>query len=146
MSLRGKRLVLIDTAGMSQHEGPSEAQKEMLNDVSVRLKKLLVLSCSSQRQVLEDAYDNYHSVGLNGCVLSKMDESGSLGEALTVAIERGLPIAYVTDGQKVPDDIEVAQRNELVSRAVVTAQKTLERERERARLAAEGGSTLPSAG
>ena len=145
-SLRGKRLVLIDTAGMSQHEGPSEAQKNMLTDVSMRLKKILVLSCSSQRQVLEDAYDNYQSIGLNGCVLSKLDESGSLGEALALAVERNLPIAYVTDGQKVPDDIEVAQRNDLVSRAVVTAQKTLERERARALAASEGGSALSSAG
>ncbi len=141
-SLRGKRLVLIDTAGMSQHEGPSLAQKAMLEGVSVRMKKLLVLSCSSQRQVLDDAYDNYHSIGLNGCVLSKLDESGSLGEALTLAVERNLPIAYVTDGQKVPDDIEVAQRNDLVSRAVVTAQKALERERQRS---APGSSALPSA-
>lgn len=143
-SLRGKRLVLIDTAGMSQHEHASEAQKEMLTSVSMRIKKLLVLSCSSQRRVLEDACDNYQDIGLNGCVLSKADESGSLGEALTLSIERNLPIAYVTDGQKVPDDIEVAQRNDLVSRAVVTAQKALERERERAALS--GGSEYSSAG
>lgn len=146
LSLRGKRLVLIDTAGMSQHEGPSEAQKGMLSGVSVRLKKLLVLSCSSQRQVLEDAYDNYQSIGLNGCVLSKLDESGSLGEALALVVEKALPIAYVTDGQKVPDDIEVAQRNDLVSRAVITAQKTLERERTRALSATGGSSALSSAG
>lgn len=145
-SLRGKRLILIDTAGMSHHEGSSEAQKSMLTDVSFRLKKLLVLSCSSQRQVLEDAYDNYRDIGLNGCVLSKLDESGSLGEALTLSVEKNLPIAYVTDGQKVPDDIEVAHRNDLVSRAVVTAQKTLEREKARALSAAEGGSGLSSAG
>jgi flagellar biosynthesis protein FlhF len=146
LSLRGKRLVLIDTAGMSHHEGPSEAQKQMLTNVSVRLKKLLVLSCSSQRQVLEDAYDNYQSIGLNGCVLSKLDESGSLGEALSLVVEKSLPIAYVTDGQKVPDDIEVAQRNDLVSRAVITAQKTLERERERALSSTGGASELSSAG
>jgi len=146
LSLRGKRLVLIDTAGMSQHDGPSEAQKAMLTNVSVRLKKLLVVSCSSQRQVLEDAYDNYKEIGLNGCVLSKLDESGSLGEALTLAVERNLPVAYVTDGQKVPDDIEIAQRNDLVSRAVVTAQKALERERARALSESGGASELSSAG
>ena len=129
--LRGKKLVLIDTAGMSQHERHSEAQKEMLTNISIRMKKLLVLSCSSQRQVLEDAYDNYQSIGLNGCVLSKVDESATLGEALTLAVERQLPIAYITDGQKVPDDIEVAQRNDLISRAVITAQKAIERERAR---------------
>jgi flagellar biosynthesis protein FlhF len=57
-------------------------------------------------------------------VLTKTDESGSLGEALTLAIEKQLPIAYVTDGQKIPDDIGVAKRHDLVSRAVVIAQRS----------------------
>jgi len=96
---------------------------QMLSDVTLRLKKLLVLSCSSQRQLMLSAYENYRKLGLNGCVLSKADESGSLGEALTLVIEKQLPIAYVTDGQKIPDDIGIARRRDLVSRAVVTAQK-----------------------
>ncbi|GGO85022.1 flagellar biosynthesis protein FlhF [Marinobacterium nitratireducens] len=129
-SLRGKRLVLIDTAGMSASEPHTGEQIELLKSVPLRMKKLLVLSCSSQRRVLESAYDTYRGLGLNGCVLSKLDESGSLGEALTLAIEKQLPIAYVTDGQKIPDDIGVARRHDLVSRAVVTAQKALEREQQ----------------
>jgi flagellar biosynthesis protein FlhF len=58
-------------------------------------------------------------------VLSKTDESGSLGEALTLVVEKQLPIAYVTDGQKIPDDIGIAQRNDLVSRTVVIAQRSV---------------------
>lgn len=134
-SLRGKRLVLIDTAGMNARDPAGQQQMESLASVSMRLKKLLVLSCSSQRQLLESAYENYKELGLNGCVLSKMDESGSLGEALTVAIEKQLPVAYVTDGQRIPDDIVVAQRRDLVSRAVVTSQ----RDNERSRDSDEGG-------
>jgi flagellar biosynthesis protein FlhF len=129
-SLKGKRLVLIDTAGMSADEPHTAAQIELLQGVSLRLKKLLVLSCSSQRRVIESAYATYQSLGLSGCVLSKLDESGSLGEALTLAIEKQLPIAYVTDGQKIPDDIGVARRHDLVSRAVVTTQKAQEREQQ----------------
>ncbi|MBY4675960.1 flagellar biosynthesis protein FlhF [Marinobacterium arenosum] len=123
-SLRNKRLVLVDTAGLNASEPHSELQMEMLDSVSVRLKKLLVLSCSSQRQVMESAYAAYKEMGLNGCVLSKLDESGSLGEALSLAVEQRLPIAYLADGQKIPDDVSVARKHELVSRAVVTAQKS----------------------
>lgn len=123
MSLRNKRLVLIDTAGMNARDPMGQMQMEMLASVSLRVKKLLVLSCSSQRQLLESAYQNYASLGLNGCVLSKLDESGSLGEALTLAVERQLPIAYVADGQKIPDDLVVAQRRDLIGRAVVTAEQ-----------------------
>lgn len=121
--LRNKRLVLIDTAGMNVSDPQGMQQMQMLSDVTLRLKKLLVLSCSSQRQLMLSAYENYRKLGLNGCVLSKADESGSLGEALTLVIEKQLPIAYVTDGQKIPDDIGIARRRDLVSRAVVTAQK-----------------------
>jgi flagellar biosynthesis protein FlhF len=123
-SLRNKRLVLIDTAGMSASDPQGMLQMQMLSSVTLRLKKLLVLSCSSQRQLMRSAFENYRELGLNGCVLSKTDESGSLGEALTLAIEKQLPIAYVTDGQKIPDDIGIAKRHDLVSRAVVIAQKS----------------------
>lgn len=126
-SLKGKRLVLVDTAGMNARDPSGQLQLEMLESVSVRVKKLLVLSCSSQRQLLESAWQTYSSLGLNGCVLSKMDESGSLGEALTLAVEKQLPVAYVADGQKIPDDIGLARRHDLVSRAVVTAQRDSER-------------------
>lgn len=122
-SLRSKRLVLIDTAGMNAHEPHTQAQLDMLLDVPLRLKKLLVLSCSSQRHVIESAYQTYTALGLNGCVLSKLDESGNLGEAIDLIVENGLPVTYVTDGQRVPDDIDVAHKRDLVSRAVVTAQK-----------------------
>jgi flagellar biosynthesis protein FlhF len=126
-SLKGKRLVLIDTAGMNAQDPAGQLQLEMLESVSMRIKKLLVLSCSSQRQLLESAWQTYSRLGLQGCVLSKMDESGSLGEALTLAVEKQMPIAYVADGQKIPDDIGLARRHDLVSRAVVTAQRDGER-------------------
>jgi len=128
-SLKNKRLVLIDTAGLGSSDAASQRQGFMLENVSVNLKKLLVLSCSAQRQVLDDAYDSYSPLGLSGCVLTKVDESGSMGAALTLAIERKLAIAYVSSGQKVPDDIHVAHKNDLVSRAVLTAQKSREREK-----------------
>lgn len=128
-SLRNKRLVLIDTAGLNAQEPHSEAQLEMLEGVSLRLKKLLVVSCSSQRRVVEQAYNAYKRLGLNGCVLSKMDESGSLGEAISLIVEKGLPVTYVTDGQRIPDDIDIAKKHELVSRAVITAQRAIEAEK-----------------
>lgn len=128
-SLRNKKLVLIDTAGLGSSDAASQEQSFMLENVPVTLKKLLVLSCSSQKQVLDDAYDCYSPLGLNGCVLTKTDESGNMGAALTLVTERKLPVAYVTSGQKVPDDIHTAHKNDLVSRAVLTAQKSREREK-----------------
>lgn len=123
-SLRNKKLVLIDTAGIAAGDAHSQQQLEMLEGVSLRMKKLLVVSCSSQRQVIEKAYEAYKGLGLNGCVLSKMDESGSLGDALSFVVERNLPVAYAADGQKIPDDIGIGNKRDLVSRAVITAQES----------------------
>lgn len=128
-SLRNKRLVLIDTAGLNAQEPHSQAQLEMLESVTLRLKKLLVVSCSSQRRVVEQAFNAYQGLGLNGCVLSKMDESGSLGEAISLIVEKRLPVTYVTDGQRIPDDLNIAQKHDLVSRAVITAQRAIEAEK-----------------
>lgn len=122
-SLRNKRLVLIDTAGLNPNEPHNDLQMEMLGSVTLRLKKLLVLSCSSQHQLMDGAYAAYREMGLSGCILSKLDESGSIGAGLSLAVEHRLPIAYVADGQRIPDDVSVARRSDLVGRAVITAQK-----------------------
>jgi len=124
-SLRNKRLVLIDTAGMNTRDPAGQEQLEMLKNPSVRMKKLLVLATSSQRVLMDQAYANLAPIGLHGLVLTKADEAGSLGEALALSIEKQLRIAYLSDGQRVPDDIEVAQRKDLISRAVVLMQQAI---------------------
>ena len=74
-------LVLVDTAGMNPRDSNLERQLLMMKRARASLKKLLVLPCTSQRQVLKTVVDIYSQVQLDGCVLSKLDESASLGEA-----------------------------------------------------------------
>ncbi len=116
-------LVLVDTAGMNPRDRNLERQLAMMKRARGHLKKLLVLPCTSQRQVLKTVVDVYSQVQLDGCVLSKLDESASLGEAISVVIEEGLPVMYVADGQRIPDDIEPARAHNLISRAVYTAEQ-----------------------
>ncbi|OMH30048.1 hypothetical protein [Motiliproteus sp. MSK22-1] len=130
-SLRDKRLVLVDTSGMSSSSGPREQQLEMLNSSAYRIKKFLVLPCTAQQRVLESSCHYFKPLGLNGAVLSKIDESLSLGEVISTIVESRLPVAYLGDGQKIPDNIEVARSNTIVSRAVVLAEEQARAERER---------------
>lgn len=116
-------LVLVDTAGMNPRDRNLERQLAMMKRARGHLKKLLVLPCTSQRQVLKTVVDVYAQIQLDGCVLSKLDESASLGEAISVVIEEGLPVMYVADGQRIPDDIEPARAHNLISRAVYTAEQ-----------------------
>ncbi|MFT5721353.1 MAG: flagellar biosynthesis protein FlhF [Motiliproteus sp.] len=120
-SLRDRRLVLIDTAGIGGSEPQREEQLQMFAQTSCRIKKYLVLPCTTQEQVLQAACDYFKPLGLNAVVLSKIDESLSLGEVISTLVEQRLPVAYLADGQKIPDNIEVAKAKSLVSRAVVLA-------------------------
>ncbi|WP_438467255.1 flagellar biosynthesis protein FlhF [Marinomonas sp. PE14-40] len=116
-------LVLVDTAGMNPRDRNLERQLLMMKRAHSNLKKLLVLPCTSQRQVLKTVVDVYAQVQLDGCVLSKLDESASLGEAVSVVIEERLPVVYIADGQRIPDDIQPARAHNIISRAVYTAEQ-----------------------
>jgi len=51
-------------------------------------------------------------------MLTKLDEAASLGEVLGLAISQRLPVAYLADGPRIPDDLHVPRSHQLVSRAV----------------------------
>lgn len=122
-SLRHKSLVLIDTAGLNRQDSRLQRQLDGLNEAGNRLRTVLVLPTTSQVAVIKSAYYTYQTDNLCGCVLTKLDESASLGEALTLTIDKSLPVAYVTDGQGIPDDIEVAQTTTLVRSAIALAKQ-----------------------
>ncbi len=116
--LARKRVVLIDTAGLPANDPGLRLQLEMLASRGVKSRNYLVMAATSQGQVLKAAYHSYKQCGLSGCILTKLDESASLGEALGLAISQRLPVAYLTDGPRIPDDLHVWRSHQLVSRAV----------------------------
>ena len=117
----GKRMVLVDTAGMQGQDPQLRSQLNELAAQGQRVRTLLVLAATSQYQVMKSAYHHYKSCGLSGCILTKVDEAATLGESLGLAMEQALPIAYMADGQRIPDDISQALGHKLVSRAVSMA-------------------------
>ncbi len=113
-----KRVVLIDTAGLQASDPALRLQLESLAGRGIKSRNYLVLATTSQKQVLSAAYHSYKRCGLAGCILTKLDESASLGEVLSLAIGHELPVAYLTDGPRIPDDLHLPRRHQLVSRAV----------------------------
>ena len=116
--LMRKRVVLIDTAGLQASDPALRMQLESLAGRGIKSKNYLVLATTSQKQVLTAAYHSYKRCGLAGCILTKLDETASLGEVLSLAISHELPVAYLTDGPRIPDDLHLPRRHQLVSRAV----------------------------
>lgn len=122
-SLEDKQLVLIDTAGMSQRDIRLSEQLTMLRQGSPRVKTYVVLSATTQRASLEEVVNSFRGAQPAGCILTKVDESRALGEVVSVVAEQRLPVAYVADGQRVPEDMHPARAHTLVSRSVALAQE-----------------------
>jgi len=113
---REKRLVLIDTAGMGQRDVRlSEQLETLMSNSRVNIKSYLVVPSTAQRRVVEEALQHFKRIPLSGCILTKIDESIGLGEILSVMMKYALPISYVTTGQRVPEDIEIAKKENLIS-------------------------------
>ena len=116
--LRNKRLVLIDTAGMSQRDlRLTEQLNTLMRNQRVDIRNYLVLSATAQINVLQETVRHFKKVQLSGCIFTKLDESLSLGEIISIAIQNRLPIGYLTNGQRVPEDIRVANAGKLVKKA-----------------------------
>ncbi len=113
-----KKLILIDTAGMGQRDiRLAENLANLVSNARVRIRNYLVLAANSQQQVMQENVDRFKKVPLSGCIYTKLDESVSIGEIITTSIQNGLPIGYLTDGQRVPEDIKVANAEKLVTLA-----------------------------
>jgi flagellar biosynthesis protein FlhF len=118
------KLTLIDTAGISHRDMNLSEQLATLDVGGMQIKNYLVLSATGQMNLQDDVIRSFSQAGLHGCILTKIDEAASLGEVLSVLIQHKLPAAYISDGQKVPDNLHQARGKLLVREAVTLMQKT----------------------
>jgi len=116
-SLTDKRLVLIDTAGMSQRDVRLTEQFATLADSGIPIRTLLVLSATLHPSVLDETIRAFSSVALDGAILTKLDEAASLGGVLSTVINQHLPLMFTANGQRVPEDFHPARADKLVQMA-----------------------------
>jgi flagellar biosynthesis protein FlhF len=123
-----QRFVLIDTPGMSQRDAQLSTRLEQLaaagDDSGARLETTLVLSASTQAGAIAETVKRYATAKPASTLLTKVDEAASLGGILSVLAESAIPVSYVSEGQRVPEDLRPARALELVSRAVQLAKAT----------------------
>lgn len=116
--LKDKKLVLIDTAGMKPSDSRVHKQFEMLKQMYVPVSPILVFSATSQYSVLEDIFNHYFQGEIESCIMTKLDESKLIGASLSMLAEKKIPLTYLTHGQRVPEDIEVASANSILKRLI----------------------------
>ncbi|MCB5362809.1 flagellar biosynthesis protein FlhF [Pusillimonas sp. CC-YST705] len=120
-----QKLVLIDNIGVSQRDQYVGAQASLLAAASARVVRLLALNAASHGDTLDEVARRYLNDGgppVVGCLVTKVDEAGRLAPVLDTCIRHRLPIHFVSTGQKVPEDMMVADASCLVDRALSAAE------------------------
>ena len=118
-----RRLVLIDSAGLSQRDPRLATELETLANASDRLESSLVLSAAAQAGAIEQSLERFAAARPTTCCVTKLDEATSLGGTLSALIRTKLPLAYLSDGQQVPEDLSPARSHQLIARAVELSKK-----------------------
>ncbi|HNB64609.1 MAG TPA: flagellar biosynthesis protein FlhF [Rhodocyclaceae bacterium] len=115
--LRDRHMVLIDTMGMSQRDKMVAEQAAMLTGAG-KVKRLLLLNATSRGDTLDDVINAYAGDDLQGCIFTKTDEAMSVAPVLDVAIRHQVEVFYVANGQRVPEDLHLPNRDTLLAQAL----------------------------
>ena len=120
------QIIIIDNVGISQRDRFVSDQAAMLSAAGREVSRLLVLNASSHGDTLDEVARRYtHDGGspLRGSIITKIDEATRLGAVLDTVIRYQLPVCYVSDGQKVPQNLAHVTANDLVDKALVKHQQ-----------------------
>ncbi len=112
--LAARKLVLIDTAGFAPSD-PRTLESHALDALGVR--RLAVIAAGQQGAAIEQAMTRFGR-GAAACILTKLDEAPQPGAALDSLIRHRLPLAYVSGGQRVPEDLHAPIASYLIDRAL----------------------------
>lgn len=122
--LKNKHTVLIDTVGVSQRDQMVTEQIAMLSGTDTEVKRLLCLNATCTGETLNEVVRAYRGPGLAGCIMTKLDEAATIGSVLDLMIRQKLNLFYVSNGQRVPEDLHVANKLYLVDRAFKLKRET----------------------
>ncbi|MFK7886277.1 MAG: flagellar biosynthesis protein FlhF [Gammaproteobacteria bacterium] len=107
-ALSSRRLVLIDTAGVGQRDSALEASLAVLEAEAITPRRLLAIPANVQREALNEIIERFSAAPLHGAIVTKVDEAASFGAIFSNLIRHQLPLTYLADGQRVPEDLHQA--------------------------------------
>ncbi|MGO9514198.1 MAG: flagellar biosynthesis protein FlhF [Steroidobacteraceae bacterium] len=111
--LKSKRLILIDTAGIGPRDLRLTEQLDALQLGAARARVLLALPAQGEGHALDSMVRAFARVSPAACILTKVDEAVSLGAVISTTLRHKLKIAYLCDGQRVPEDLHAAHQRRL---------------------------------
>src|SRR3984885_13239475 len=108
--LKSKKLVLIDTAGMGPRDVRLSEQLAALAQGAGGARVLLALPAQGEGLALEEIIRAFAQVKPTACIITKLDEAASLGAVISTTLRHKLKIAYLCNGQRVPEDVHAAHQ------------------------------------
>lgn len=106
LQFKDKDVIFIDTAGRSPFNAEHMEELRQFINIAQPDETVLVLSVTTSTRELIDIYEKFGSMNIDRLIFTKLDETRHYGQILNTIDEIRLPIAYFTNGQNVPDDIE----------------------------------------
>ncbi|MGZ4979906.1 MAG: flagellar biosynthesis protein FlhF [Methylobacter sp.] len=113
-----KRLILIDTAGMSQRDMKLVEQINTLQQSGIAIKSYLVMSAATEYKAMNEIIKAFQVFEPQASILTKLDEAATIGSAVSSIIENNLPLSFIADGQQVPEDMHSPCAQTLISQCV----------------------------
>ena len=111
--LKSKKLILIDTAGMGPRDVRLAEQLAALQLGAARARVVLALPAQGEGHALEEIVQAFSRVTPSACILTKVDEAASLGAVISTVLRHKLKVAYLCDGQRVPEDLHQAHQKRI---------------------------------
>jgi flagellar biosynthesis protein FlhF len=111
-------LVLVDTAGRSPSDATRLSELRAVLGATRPSRTHLVLAATAGPGVLRRVIESFAPLGADACIITKLDESPTIGSAIAAARSAGVRISHVTNGQEVPDDL-VSARCDMLARRVL---------------------------
>jgi flagellar biosynthesis protein FlhF len=110
-----KDLILIDTTGRSHQDKDYSRQLKEVFDAVGGVETHLVLSVTAQEKLFTATYQQFSTMGVDRVLFTKLDEGLNFGSLFNFSVRNRLPISYFTSGQQVPEDLEVARPERVIS-------------------------------
>jgi flagellar biosynthesis protein FlhF len=107
-------LILIDTAGRSPKDQTGHHELVAMTRGTLKIETHLVLAAQVAESVQMETLRRYQSLPIHKVIVTKLDEASTFGGLYNVLSQAGIPVSYLSAGQRVPEDLEAATRKRLV--------------------------------
>lgn len=108
-------IIMVDTSGRSHNNDLKIAEiKTFADSVEYDFEKILCVSANTKKKDLNQIFKSFNVMQFDSIIITKVDETSYIGNVINVADKYNKPISYFTDGQEVPNDIHIADAEEIV--------------------------------